>query len=194
MCLAAFDLIEEALDVIQVTVHETFVLQSAQYKIAKLSKGYGTDAVERALEFVKSASKISNNPTYFETVSRVAVDGIDAGELMLLAESLDHPVILLATGDKRFLKAFASSETHAAARDHLRRRVVCLEYVVRLIIDRHGFEYVRDRIVPQRECNTSMKTAFGSGRLATLENVLASLEYKLRELVEETGDLLLTDF
>ncbi|MCW3058274.1 MAG: hypothetical protein JWQ02_95 [Capsulimonas sp.] len=194
MCLAAFDLIEEALDAVQVTASEALVLPSAQYKIPTLVRKYGADAVERALSFVKTAAKISHTPTYFEAVSRVAVDGIDAGELLLLAESLDHPVILLATGDKRFLKAFANSETHADARDHLRRNVVCLEYVIRLIITRHGFEYVRDRIVPERECNTSMKTVFGSGRLATLENVLASLEYKLRELVEETGDLLLRDF
>ena len=193
MCLSSFDLIDEALNAVNVTAAETFVLSSAKFKIQKLIPKYGEAAVERALRFVEGAVKISQSPKYFEAVSRVAVDGIDAGELILLAEALDHPVILLATGDKRFLRAFASSETHADARDHLRHRVVCLEYVIRLIIATHGFEYVRDHVVPQRECNTSMKTVFGSGQLATLENVIASLDYKLRELVAETGDLLMTD-
>jgi hypothetical protein len=68
---------------------------------------------------------------------------IDRGEALLISATANVDVFWLTTGDKRCINAVASSGLEDIER-RLAGRVVCLEQVILKLIDREGFELVRD--------------------------------------------------
>jgi len=57
-------------------------------------------------------------------------------------------------------------------------------------IREYGFEVVRDKIVPVRDCDKACKAVFGSGAQSTEENVLSAIAAYIETLRAETGNLL----
>jgi len=95
----------------------------------------------------------------------------------------------LLTGDKRLLRALQNIDI-SMFREALVHKIWCLEQLVLKNIETHGFEFVRDKIVPVRECDQAIKAVFGSGEVSTRENSLSTLKSYIEELREETGNLL----
>ena len=69
-------------------------------------------------------------------------------------------------------------------------RVICFEQTLLRIIDRIGFDLVRTRVVPARNCDTALRAVFGSGLEATEATVRAGLASYIADLQGQTGDLL----
>lgn len=196
--LAAWNLLEETIAVLETTREEIFVLPTAQYKIKKDSRGelvakYGEAGIRRVLDFIASVQKISQGSDPEEQAAMIAVNGIDDGEELLFAATKELDVFLVATGDKNSLRALASAPTCTAIYERLCGRVICLEQIVARLISSVGFEEARTRIVPFRECDTSIKAAFGSGSLAEETNVQRSLAKRINDLHSEVGHLLVPD-
>jgi hypothetical protein len=72
----------------------------------------------------------------------------------------------------------------------IRGHIICLEQIVKCLIQHFGFPYVKDRVVPARACDTALSAAFGSGWDATEPNVLAALDSYINELRSLPIDLL----
>jgi hypothetical protein len=122
--------------------------------------------------------------------------GLDAGEAVLLAASYNNNSKVLFTGDKRAIKALANHPSIDKLRAGLTGKLICIEQGVLMLIERHGFEAVRLKIVEALQVNialdTALRVAFGSGMDATEENVVASLESYITELKVVANDLLFT--
>lgn len=76
------------------------------------------------------------NPAVFDALARVS--GIDLGEAELFALLAEHKGYYLTTGDKRALVALATREELGELRQRVAGRLICLESVLKLLVDRNG--------------------------------------------------------
>jgi hypothetical protein len=119
-----------------------------------------------------------------------SIDGIDAGEAILFSATVEFAQYFLATGDKTSLRALALTPVCLPIAQRIRGHVICLEQIVKRLIQHFGFLYVKNKIVPARACDTALSAAFGSGWAATEPNVLAALDSYINEMRSLPIDLL----
>lgn len=199
--LAACDLLEEAVFVLGSTRSEVYVLPTAKYKIGhdrqkRLQGNYGSGGVARTLEFIETVQEIASASDPEERDLLLAIDGIDAGEEVLFAATRGLDFYLVATGDKRSLRALALSSSCQPIYERMSGHIVCLEQIIARLIPHLGFEEVRSRVVPavrSGNCDTSLKSAFGSGLQTTEDNVRRSISSRIVSLRSEVGELLIPD-
>ena len=204
--LATFELFDETISLFEAAPTEVRVLATAKYKfkgdLTKLEKGRlrQPDArivnYKRTLEIAESLPQIDQAMVDGELFEQLCTfEGIDAGEAvlttyvaqMLRKEGAGAAVIL--TGDKRYLKALAQVAL-PELKALLKNRFWCLEQLILRNIREYGFEAVRDKIVPVRDCDKACKAAFGSGDRAIEKSVLVAVTDYIETLRAETGNLL----
>jgi hypothetical protein len=103
-----------------------------------------------------------------------------------------YPESILATSDKRSLIALsgAAGEVCQQVRARMAGRVICFEQTLLRVIDAVGFDLVRTRVVPPRNCDTALRAIFGSGLEATEASVQEGLASYVIDLKTQTGGLL----
>jgi hypothetical protein len=122
-------------------------------------------------------------------------EGIDKGEAILtvytaqILQKIEPTQVFIFTGDKNYLRALAQVDLPVIQANFV-HQFWCLEQLILKDIDAYGFEAVRDKILPVRECDKAIKAVFGSGKFSTPENSLATLNSYIETLREETGTLL----
>jgi hypothetical protein len=123
----------------------------------------------------------------------LGVKNIDAGEAVLLIAGMRFAEFLFATGDKRFLIAFANAPACAPYRDHFSGKILCFEQIIRRILNQFDFDPLKAKIVPARECDQALKAAFGSGHYAARTAVASALESYIASLKSDAPSLLVED-
>jgi hypothetical protein len=175
--LSAFGLLDEAIVALLLKPENLYVLSTAQHvfrKNRKVSAKYNESIRDRAIEFVKTCNGvIPEESTEFTVLERF----LDVGEATLIAATRrEVSSFVLMTGDKRCLQVLAARSEISEAYGRLQGRVICLEQVLLLLIRRSGFDWVKVRVVPMRDCDAALQACFGSGGLAIEENVILALE------------------
>lgn len=189
--LAVWELLDGLPTVLQVARQEVFVLPTAKFKLNKLVGKSHDQAVWNRLDaFLRSVREVvwtipPDEQKLFEDTM-----GIDPGEAVLFSATAQHLDYLLATGDKGSLKALARSPGCRAVVERLKNHVICLEQIVKHSITHFGFEFVRNKVATAPPCDTAMNAVFGSGLLATEENVMSGLDSYIGDLRRSTVDLL----
>lgn len=89
--------------------------------------------------------------------------GIDQGEAILFAAMMSGQYQILITGDKRSLGVLSSTPELREFASELEGRVCTLESVIAFLIERLGFDVVRQRITANKHVDTAMRAVFGSG-------------------------------
>ena len=204
--LATFSLFEETLDIFSVRSTDVRILTTAKYKFRRdwerLKAGRYRKHKATMINFEKVVTLAETLPQIVEATIDVdlfsqlsEVDGIDQGEAALTAhvaqvlQKDDAVDAFILTGDKRYLRALATAEL-PLVQENFVHRFWCLEQLVLLNIRKYGFEAVREKIVPVRDCDQACKVVFGSGELATESNALSALNAYIETLRDETGQLL----
>lgn len=194
--LASCNLLDEALLVLNVTYRDIRVLKTLKYELRKnkkLSARYGTESIQRALDFIQQVSTIDSAINSDEQSLLSDVQGIDDGEIILFAATKDIPQFLIATGDKKALVALSASETCNFIVRRLSNRVICLEQLVLRIIFQFGFEAVLHKLSAAIECDNVLKVAFASGVDSTLDKSTDDLNHYIDLLRKQTGNLLVAN-
>ncbi|MGH7170866.1 MAG: hypothetical protein ACRELG_11355 [Gemmataceae bacterium] len=195
--LAAFDLFEEALAALGLGRQDVYVLPTAKHKfgvtkdLAKAEKKYGAEVFAKIRDFLASVREIQVPIPPEEQKLFDDVVEIDAGEAVLFSATIHFQDFLLATGDKRSLRALTASVACQPIARRLQGHVICFEQIILRLIDRFGFECIRNKVVPARACDTVMRAVFGSGLSATEANVREGLDSYLGELRALSIDLLI---
>ena len=195
--LAICNLLDETVRALGVSHSEILVLPSARFKLGvaknpdKARSQLGSDAFDRLKLFLANVGVISVTPPPDEQLLFDDALDIDSGEAILFAASAHYADCVIATGDKRCLRALSCLPNAERIIARISGRVICLEQIVMRIIDRFGFEVVRDRVIPVCDCDTVLRVAFGSGLMATEENVRRCLTVYTGYLRNETGVLLI---
>jgi len=195
--LAACDLLDDVLAALSLARTDVYVLPTAKYRfriaqrnVAQAEQRYGAEVLARIRDFLASVREINFPGLPEELQLLAAVDGIDAGEAVLFAATSQFSQYLLATGDKSSLRALASTPTCRSIAQRICGHVICLEQIVKQMIQHCGFSYVKEKVIPARACDTALRVAFGSGSDATEASVLATLDSYINELRSLAIDLL----
>ena len=190
--LTSCDLFWEAMDLLGVQIADIRVLTSTRFVFRRnqsIKEQYSEEVRNKAIELVKKFSTVEadqSNPFF-----SLQVEGINIGELTLIYEAIAVPSFYFITGDKNCLRALVKTPELTTTREKLNGRVICLEQLIyKLIIDT-DFEVIRSKVVSARECDTSLKVAFGSGDRAEQPNVIWALEERIKELNQECPNLLI---
>jgi len=187
--LAVCNLLDDTLAALDFVRSKVYVLPTAKYKfgITRRRRGigeqrYGAEVFTRLRDFPASVRELDVAGPSEEIRLLASIDGIDAGEAILFTATAEYDRYLLTTGDKTSLRALAMSPVCLPIAQRMSRHVICLEQIIKRLIQHFGFPYVRDKVVPVRACDTALSAAFGSGREATEPNVLAALDSYINEL------------
>ena len=204
--LATFNLFDETVSLFEASAEQINILATAQYKFQgdwkKVKAGKARQAEANAINYEKTIELATTlpqiaqadvDPDLFIQISQF--QGIDQGEAILtvhIAEILQKDEAFQAfvfTGDKNYLRALAAVRL-PTFQEILNHRFWCLEQLILRDIQAYGFEAVRDKVVPVRECDKAIKAVFGSGALSTEPNAVDALTSYIETLRQETGDLL----
>ena len=202
--LATFELFDETIALFKASRSEVRILETAKYKFRSLENRNREKAIRpearfvnyaKAIELAESLSQIAAmvDDTLFTQLSNL--EDIDPGEATLTAYAVqflskrDAGDVFILTGDKRYLRSF-SSVGWPLLPIRFHHRFWCLEQLVLWNIREYGFDAVRKKIVPARECDQACKAIFGSGFSSTEENAIATATGYIESLREETGILL----
>jgi hypothetical protein len=195
--LACCDLLNETLDVLGVRREEVFVLPTARHVLLKPLKApekgrarLGDAVFQRVTLFLDSVQVIEAAPSPQEMLLFDDIVGIDSGEAVLFATTAHFPEFILATSDKNSLRALSSTAACEPICRRLAGKVICFEQLILRLIDRLGFNPIRDKVVPARDCDTALRAVFGSGLDAAEENVRTGLASYVNHLRGQTGALL----
>ena len=192
--LSALDLVQETLQLLQLSEQDVYLLPSATHYLRKADKRliyrYGKEGVERAQKLAQQAKFVGFHLEKSELELLSSVPDIDTGEALLYASTYALQEFWLLTGDKRSLTALAASPNCQPIAARLSGKVICLEQVVIHSLSSYPFEILLSKIVPARECDTAVKVAFGSGNQTDLSHAIGALDAYISELRAKTGNLL----
>jgi Superfamily II DNA/RNA helicases, SNF2 family len=142
-----------------------------------------------AIATVKKLTEVSASPD--NSLISLKFDGLDQGELILIGEAIKEPYFHLATGDKNCLRALMKCPDIETAKQKLKGHVICLEQLVVKLIEVKGFNAVKAKVAPMRDCDTALKVAFGSGLHSTQTNSLFALNGYIDEIKRDCPNLLI---
>lgn len=203
--LATFELFDETIALFKASRSEVRVLETAKYKFRKLESVNRAKAIRPEARFVNYAKAIelaedlSSIPNMVDDILFTQLsdfEDIDPGEATLtayVARFLSKRVAgdaFILTGDKRYLRKLASIRLSWWELPTFCHRFWCLEQLVLRNIREYGFDAVREKIVPVRDCDQACKVIFGSGSLAIEKTVIETATEHIKRLREETGILL----
>ncbi len=117
----------------------------------------------------------------------LAVRDIDQGEALLYSLLAERPSYLLASGDKRAMRALCATATVADIREAVRGRVICLEGLVRRLVEREGVEMIAKSLAPLLPSHTTLRIVFTTENASSSERCLAALDSYLDHLRTEVG-------
>ncbi len=198
--LAACDLLNDAILTLGKTTDDVRILSTLKFRYgltdprrrAKRERELGSETLGRIDAFVKATGEIEPaDPVHLQAFKDVLA--IDPGEAQLFSSAVADANGLVVTGDKRSIISLSTATTCVGIADALKGRVICFEQLMKQIIAVHGFDTTKRKVVPAVDCDTALRSAFGSGLDAKEEQVLRVLNSYVDELRASTDDLLAPD-
>lgn len=151
-------------------------------------KKYPQGILDTALGFCHDVAPLTQRPSDVGTLAQLAaVNDIDEGEAVMYGLMVDHPLYILASGDKRAMRALAANAGLRNIRDALAGRILCLEAAVHMLVRRDGVTQVANGFTPLRSVNTALRVAFSRGAATTKKDCLRALESYLSDLKNDVG-------
>lgn len=125
------------------------------------------------------------DPAAFDALARVS--GIDLGEAELFALLAEQDGYYLTTGDKRALAALATRKEVVEIRQRVAGRLICLESVLRLLVDRNGAEATAQAFRPLRTHKT-IGVLLSDLQTQSDDACRQGIDFYLNDLIRVTGD------
>lgn len=193
--LAHWRFLEELPSITGVSLRQCATLTSARFRALRaIDKPDGrlfhsTEAAAAALRaMVGMTNPLSPDAQHLPLLQ--GVSGIDAGEAVLLS-ALSSGEMRLLTGDKRALRALASLDTEQRA--PFVGKIVTVEQVLLAGLNRHGIDWLQERVCPFRHIDKAIGIAMGTRCDASKESVREGLESYIKELRHLVDPSLISD-
>jgi hypothetical protein len=198
--LAEFDLLDATFAMLKVPRANVRVLAELPNVLrgVRIYSKHTRDGIQRALDFVKGIKTLDKIDRHehilLQSVSatyRGRPIKIDGGEAILYGATKFLQDFIVATGDKRSLRALASDVRCQDICNRLRGRVLCLENLLLKLIEAEGFTFVQKRVAPMCSCDDCVEEAFAGGKPNMPEcETRKWLTSFVDELQQETNGLL----
>lgn len=192
--LAAFDLFQEALSLLNVSPQDVFILEETRRMCrgSDMMKIYGRQAMARAQAFAQAAGKKAFVIDPQEHQILTLTDGIHAGEAVLFAATKGHTEFVLVTDDKNSLRALAEDTECRPVFDRLSGKVVCLEQLLLWIVTKYEYEQIRHKLLLAFHCVRALQQTFGASQQSPRGHVEAALQAAVDRLRIETNYILVS--
>ncbi len=143
---------------------------------------------ETAIRVADSVQQLEGRPTNNDVMQRlIAVQYIDGGEALLFAHLVERPGWLLTSGDLRATRALGQAGDCQDIREAIQGRVVCLEAVVRLLVEADGVEPIATAFRPVRDQNAQLRIFFSEANSTNRERCLEAVRSYFNDLVNSYG-------
>lgn len=184
-------LLFDAIDCLGFEITQARRLHPLPYLIrgVRFRQKYPEDLREALLRLCDEIRPLTDRPSESDDLlQRLAtVEGIDDGEAQLFARMTEHAGHYLVTGDKRSIIRLAESKDLYSIYQSLCGRVVCLEIVLKRLIEDRGVRYVATAVTPLRSYNKTLSAVFSRGEETPVADCLSGLSSYIADLEEKVG-------
>lgn len=149
---------------------------------------YGDGAADRALAACARVAGLEMRGDEALVDQLTAVDDIDGGEAQIYAIAASDEQWLVASGDKRAMRALCRESSLAQVRANLNGRVVCVESILKRLLVADGLDAVAPGLVSVRAASKTLEVVFSDGNLASADGCTIALVTYEEELVGVLGD------
>lgn len=149
---------------------------------------YEAPVLRAALQTANAIAPLTGqpaNPASFDALARIS--GIDLGEAELFALLAEHNGYFLTTGDKRALEALATRTEVAELRQLVAGRIICLESVLKLLVNRNGANATAQAFRALRTYRT-IGVLLSDPQARSNEDCLQGIDSYLNDLIKKTGE------
>jgi len=189
--LAGADLLSDALKLLGFQMQYTYRLGTLPHMLMgkKLRSVYTEDVLNKAMEWTDKIAPITDEPIDDEPADRMVAVKDDRGvspiqptDALLFSLVMENPNYYLATGDKKALIALAQNQILGDISAAVSGRIICLEVVIRSLIQNQGCHTVATAFNPLMSCHKTIGIVFSQ----PAHSLVASESY-LNDLVKVVG-------
>jgi len=148
---------------------------------------YAATVLQAALRTAHAITPLTErpaNPAIFDTLA--AVSDIDLGEAELFALLAEYDGYYLATGDKRAIVALATRRETTDLRQLVAGRIICLESVLKLLVDQNGANATAQAFRTLRTHRT-IGVLLSDPQARSDEICMQGIDSYLNDLIKKTG-------
>lgn len=178
--LSAAGLLEKIEEIYKVDASSIYVLPSAPFyfkNYPKLKKNYDSETIERAKEAAEKYSVIPDEYNDDKELQILAdIEKIDSGEQILFSITPDTEEFLILTGDKNALLALNNAEGISEIKSFLKDRIVFLEELMLIFIDKDSFEIISQKVSASNFCYDKVIQTCFNQTTADEEKVITCLK------------------
>jgi hypothetical protein len=148
---------------------------------------YTAPVLQAALRTALAITPLAERPVNSVVFDALAlVSDIDLGEAELFALLAEHDGYYLTTGDKRALVALATREELAELRQRVAGRLICLESVLKLLVDQNGAKATAQAFRTLRTHRT-IGVLLSDPQARSDDVCLQGIDSYLNDLIRKTG-------
>jgi hypothetical protein len=152
-------------------------------------KKYSQDVRDRAAAVADVVAAIVERPQNDDLLqSLLEINGIDEGEALLYGLLVESPHLQLISGDKTAMRALVSQESLQHVRAAITGRVICLESILKLLVQADGVAVVAKAWLPLKDSYKSLSIVFSDVNCEDQKQCLECLDSILRDLQTTLGN------
>ncbi len=155
---------------------------------ARLRKTYPSVVLQSARLACESIAPIVDAPDATLQERLLAIPDIDDGEALLYAILAKETACLLTSGDKRSMRALCGAADAATIRAAVSGRVVCLDSVVRKLVEMDGAAKTASALAPLLPHHATLRIVFSPANVVSAGGCLAAIDSYLGSLRGEVGE------
>ncbi len=159
----------------------------------RLAKKYPPAIREKVKSWCSVIEPLKEAPSVATRQQLLGIQGIDDGEELLFGLALEKPNYILLTNDKTALRALCTESSVSDFAQQLRGRIVCLESVLRALLEKLGIRLLAEAVAPMRPHNGMLNAIFSMGTETDRQSCLAGLSSYIAQLQSELLPGLLMD-
>ena len=167
--LGASGMLPRVVELLEFQHEQVRRLPAATYQLERsrsFRDAYPAPVLHAALQIARTIQPIRaepSTPLMVDALSRVS--DVDLGEAWLFALLAEHSGYYMTTGDKKAIIAVATHDGLSEVRDAVAGRVICLESLLKLLVQREGAKTVAEAFAPVRTHRTISWT-FANSQMA----------------------------
>jgi len=151
----------------------------------RLAKKYPPAIRDKVKSWCSVIEPLREAPSIATRQRLLGIQGIDDGEEVLFGLALEKPSYVLLTNDKTALRALCTESGVSDFAQQLRGRVVCLESVLRALLEKLGIRFLAEAVAPMRPHNGMLNAIFSMGTETDRQSCLVGLSSYITQLQSE---------
>ena len=155
--------------------------------VVQKKKIYSIDIIERVVKACEYVSAIVEAPDYTIYQQLGEEVKIDPGEAILYALLAEHGSFFLTSKDKNAMRALTHAPSLQYIKSAIAGRVICLETILLMLIDRYGVERIGRALAPMLPTNVILGIALSPGCIGQPDECRTALSAYHRNLLNDVG-------